>query len=164
VTGLILVCCRLGGGPTLGKGFAPLFRLAYSADWAFWVFKKCMPMAYARVMGLPKGDELSPHESGSMAGRRELLFPFKPRREGAIFRRVRLEPRRGAVPIRAADDPDAGRPHARDDHLAPLPIRRRGGVPHPGRQACDDRRRWPHLHGHDNEVREAIQAFVQAST
>ena len=37
-----------GGGVTLGRGFAPLFRLVYSADWAFWAFNKLMPVAYSR--------------------------------------------------------------------------------------------------------------------
>jgi pimeloyl-ACP methyl ester carboxylesterase len=55
VTGLILASCRLGGGMTLGKAFAPVFRLAYSADPIFWLFKQLMPAAYAQMMGMPKG-------------------------------------------------------------------------------------------------------------
>src|SRR5215207_3880068 len=46
VTGLILACCRLGGGITFPNAFAPLFRLAYSADHLFWIFKRLMPTAY----------------------------------------------------------------------------------------------------------------------
>ncbi len=55
VIGLILACCRLGGGITTPKAFAPVFRLAYSADRLFWIFKKLMPTAYSRMMGMPKG-------------------------------------------------------------------------------------------------------------
>jgi hypothetical protein len=85
VIGLILACCRLGGGVTLGKAFAPLFRLAYSADRLLWVFKKLMPTAYSQMMGIPKGYRPSPQEAAAIAGTRELLFPLKPRRDGAVF-------------------------------------------------------------------------------
>jgi hypothetical protein len=62
VIGLILANCRLGGGVTFGKAFAPLLRLAYSADRLFWVFKKLMPTAYSQMMGIPKGFQPSPQE------------------------------------------------------------------------------------------------------
>jgi pimeloyl-ACP methyl ester carboxylesterase len=55
VIGLILANCRLGGGVTVSKAFAPVFRLAYGADRLFWVFKKLMPAAFSRMMGAPKG-------------------------------------------------------------------------------------------------------------
>jgi pimeloyl-ACP methyl ester carboxylesterase len=48
VSGLILACCRLGGEITYGKAFAPLFRLAYSADPLFRDFKRFRPTAYSR--------------------------------------------------------------------------------------------------------------------
>jgi pimeloyl-ACP methyl ester carboxylesterase len=85
VIGLILACCRLGGGVTLGKAFAPLLRLAYSADRLFLVFKKLMPTAYSQMMGIPKGYQPSPQEAAAIAASRDLLFPLKPRREGAVF-------------------------------------------------------------------------------
>lgn len=163
VTGLILVCCRLGGGPTLGKGFAPLVRLAYSADWAFWVFKKCMPMAYARMMGLPKGYELSPHESESMAGLRELLFPFKPRREGAVFDGFVSNPAADRFPFEQLTVPTLV-VHARDDHLAPYRSAAEAASRIPGAKLVTIEGGGHIFMGHDNEVREAIQAFVQAST
>lgn len=85
VIGLILACCRLGGGVTVGERFAPVFRLAYGADWAFWAFEKLMPLPYSRMMGLPKGYRLSAEEEETMAAIRKLLFPFRPRRDGAVF-------------------------------------------------------------------------------
>jgi pimeloyl-ACP methyl ester carboxylesterase len=54
VIGLILANCRLGGGVTVSTAFAPVFRLAYGADWLFWVFKKLMPAAFSRIMGRPR--------------------------------------------------------------------------------------------------------------
>jgi pimeloyl-ACP methyl ester carboxylesterase len=55
VIGLILANCRLGGGVTVSKAFAPVFRLAYGADRLFWVFKKLMPAAFSRMMGGAQG-------------------------------------------------------------------------------------------------------------
>jgi pimeloyl-ACP methyl ester carboxylesterase len=82
VTGLILASCRLGGGITTPRAFAPLFRLAYSADRLFWIFRKVMPSAYSRMMGGPKEYRPSPREAEAIA---DMLFPLKPRREGAVF-------------------------------------------------------------------------------
>jgi pimeloyl-ACP methyl ester carboxylesterase len=76
VIGLILACCRLGGGVTLGKAFAPLLRLAYSADRLFWTFKKLMPTTYSQMMGIPKGFQPSPQEAEAIAASRDLLFPL----------------------------------------------------------------------------------------
>jgi pimeloyl-ACP methyl ester carboxylesterase len=76
VIGLILANCRLGGGVTLGKAFAPLLRLAYSADRLFWTFKKLMPTTYSQMMGIPKGFQPSPQEAEAIAASRDLLFPL----------------------------------------------------------------------------------------
>jgi pimeloyl-ACP methyl ester carboxylesterase len=161
VIGLILACCRLGGGPTVGKGFAPLFRLAYSADWAFWVFKKLMPMAYARMMGLPKGYELSPQEAESMAGLRELLFPYKPRREGAVFDGFVSNLVADRFPFEQLTVPTLV-VNARDDHLAPYRFAAGAASRIPGAKLVAIERGGHIFMGHDNEVRGAIQAFVQA--
>ena len=69
----------------MSKTFAPLFRLAYSADFLFWMFKKAMPTAYSRMMGIPKGYQPSLREAEEIAAARDLLFPFKPRRDGVVF-------------------------------------------------------------------------------
>lgn len=82
VIGLILANCRLGGGVTMSKRFAPALRLAYGADRLFWIFKKLMPTAFSQMMGVPKGYRPTPEEARVMAGLRELLFPLRPRREG----------------------------------------------------------------------------------
>jgi pimeloyl-ACP methyl ester carboxylesterase len=81
---LILANCRLGGGVTTSNALRPLFRLAYRADGLFWVFKRVLPTAYLRMMGAPKG--YRPTEDAQvLKGIRELLFPFKPRCDGAVF-------------------------------------------------------------------------------
>jgi pimeloyl-ACP methyl ester carboxylesterase len=118
VIGLILACCRLGGGVTVGKGFAPLFRLAYSADWAFWAFEKLMPSAYSRMMGLPKGYRLSAEEEETMASIRQLLFPLKPRRDGAVFDGFVSNLAADRFPFEQLTVPTLII-NARDDHLAP---------------------------------------------
>gem|GEM_PF-5601632 len=83
--GLILASCRLGGGVTIPAALKPLLRLAYSADPVFWAFKQLMPTAYSRTMGILKGYQPTPQEAEAIASSRELLFPLKPRRDGAVF-------------------------------------------------------------------------------
>jgi hypothetical protein len=50
-----LANCRLGGGVTVSKMFAQVFRLAYAADPLFWIFKTPTPTAFSQMMGIPKG-------------------------------------------------------------------------------------------------------------
>jgi pimeloyl-ACP methyl ester carboxylesterase len=85
VVALILAAARLGGGVTLSRRLEPILRLAFGSDLLFWIFKKALPTAYSRMMGAPTGYRLTPAEAHTLAGYRELLFPFKPRRDGAIF-------------------------------------------------------------------------------
>lgn len=160
VIGLILASCRLGGGVTVGKGFAPLFRLAYSADWAFWVFNKLMPMAYSRMMGLPKGYQLSPEEAKTMAGLREQLFPYKPRRDGAVFDGFISNLEADRFPFERLTVPTLV-VHARDDHLAPYRFATAAASRIPGARLVTIDRGGHIFIGRDNEVREAIRAFVQ---
>jgi alpha/beta hydrolase fold len=85
VLGLILASARLGGGITVNKRLAPAFRLAYSAGRLFWIFKTLAPTPYTHMMGAPKGYRPTPAEAKALDGFRELLFPLKPRRDGAVL-------------------------------------------------------------------------------
>jgi pimeloyl-ACP methyl ester carboxylesterase len=163
VVGLILASCRLGGGVTVAKGFAPLFRLAYSADWAFWAFKRLLPKAYSRMMGLPKRYELSPQEAESMAGLRELLFPYRPRREGAVFDGFVSNLAADRFPFEQLTVPTLV-VHARDDPLAPYRFAAAAASRIPGAKLVTIDRGGHIFMGHENEVREAIRAFVQTLT
>lgn len=166
VIGLILACCRLGGGVTVGKRFAPLFRLAYSADWAFWAFwafEKLMPLAYSRMMGLPKGYRLSADEEETMAAIRKLLFPFKPRRDGAVFDGFVSNLAADRFPLEQLTVPTLII-NARDDHLAPYRFAAEAASRIPGAKLVTIERGGHIFMGHDDEVREAIRAFVQALT
>jgi pimeloyl-ACP methyl ester carboxylesterase len=160
VIGLILASCRLGGGVTLGKGFAPLFRLAYSADWAFWVFSRLMPLTYSRMMGLPKGYELSREEAETMDRMRKQLFPFKPRRDGAVFDGFVSNLAADRFPFEQLTVPTLV-VHARDDHLAPYRFAADAASRIPGAKLVTIERGGHLFMGCDNEVREAIRAFVQ---
>ena len=160
VIGLILACCRLGGGVTLGRGFAPLFRLVYSADWAFWAFNKLMPVAYSRMMGLPKGYELSQDEAKTMAEMRKLLFPFKPRRDGAVFDGFVSNLAADRFPFEQLTVPTLV-VHARDDPLAPYRSAADAASRIPGAKLVTIKRGGHLFMGRDKEVREAIRAFVQ---
>jgi pimeloyl-ACP methyl ester carboxylesterase len=162
VSRLILACCRLGGGVTVAKAFTPLFRLAYSADWAFWMFKKLMPSTYSRMMGLPKGYELSAAEKETMASIRELLFPLKPRRDGAVFDGFVSNLAADRFPLEELTVPTLIL-NARDDHLAPYRFAVEAASRIPAAKLVSIDTGGHIFMGHDNEVREAIQAFVRAA-
>jgi pimeloyl-ACP methyl ester carboxylesterase len=163
VIGLILACCRLGGGVTVGKAFAPLFRLAYGADWAFWLFNRLMPSAYSRMMGLPKGYRLSADEEEKMGSLRESLFPFKPRRDGAVFDGFVSNLAADRFPFEQLTVPTLII-NARDDHLAPYRFAASAASRIPGANLVSIDRGGHIFMGHDNEVRDAIEEFVQTVT
>jgi pimeloyl-ACP methyl ester carboxylesterase len=164
VTGLILACCRLGGGITAPKAFAPLFRLAYSADWAFWAFKKLMPRAYTRMMGIPKAYKPLPQEADALAEGIDQFFPFKPRRDGAVFDGFVSNLAADRFPLEEIAVPTLVI-NARDDtSFAPYPFAARaaGRIPEAKLVSIESGGHW--FVGHAAEVREAIAAFVRDVT
>jgi pimeloyl-ACP methyl ester carboxylesterase len=158
---LVLACCRLGGGVTVSARFAPLFRLAYSADPLFWAFKKAMPMAFLRMMGAPKGFRPQPGEEVLLASIRDQIFPIRPRRDGAVID--------GFVSNLAADrfpyeelDVSTLVVNARDDPLAPYEYAERvaARIPDATLHAVDS---GGHLFlRHAEEVRSTIWSFLDA--
>jgi pimeloyl-ACP methyl ester carboxylesterase len=160
VIGLILASCRLGGGIAFGPAFKPILRLAYSADRLFWIFKKIAPTAYSRMMGVPKGYRPSPGEARDIAALRDLLFPLKPRRDGAIFDgfvsnvnadHFRLEQLTVPTLIIAA----------RDDSLAPYRFAPLAAERIPGAMLVPIDAGGHCFIGHDTDVRNAIADFVR---
>lgn len=163
VIGLILANCRLGGGATVSKVFAPVFRLAYGADWLFWVFKKLRPAAFSRMMGAPKGYRpASEEEAQVMAGLREPLFPFKPRREGAVFDGFVSNLAADRFPLEQLAVP-ALVISARDDPLVPYRFAARAAPRIPGARLATIERGGHLFLGHDAEVRNEISAFVASA-
>jgi pimeloyl-ACP methyl ester carboxylesterase len=163
VIGLILANCRLGGGVTVSQVFAPVFRLAYGADRLFWVFKKLMPTAFSRMMGVPKGYRpASEDEAQVMAGLRELLFPFRPRREGAVFDGFVSNLAADRFPLEQLVVP-ALVISARDDPLAPYRFAAQAASRIPGARLVTIERGGHLLLGHDAEVRKEISAFVASA-
>lgn len=160
--GLILACCRLGGGVTIGKAFEPLLRRAYGSDRLFWAFKKTMPTAYSRMMGIPKGYRASPQEAEAIVATRELLFPHEPRRDGAVFDGYVSNPVADRFPLEKLDVPTLVI-NARDDPLAPYRFAERAAARIPGAQLVTIDAGGHFFMGHDAEVREAIGAFVRRS-
>jgi pimeloyl-ACP methyl ester carboxylesterase len=119
-----------------------------------------MPMAHSRMMGLPKGYELLPEEAETMAGMRKLLFPFKPRRDGAVFDGFVSNLAADRFPFEQLTVPTLV-VHARDDHLAPCRFAAAAASRIRGAKLVTIERGGHMFMGHDNEVREAIRAFVQ---
>jgi pimeloyl-ACP methyl ester carboxylesterase len=163
VIGLILANCRLGGGVSVSKVFAPVFRLAYGADRLFWVFKKLMPTAFSRMMGAPKGYRpASDEEAQVMAGLRELLFPLRPRRQGAAFDGFVSNPAADSFPLEQLAVP-ALVISARDDPLAPDRYAATAASRIPGARLVTIERGGHLFLGHDAEVRKEIGAFVASA-
>jgi pimeloyl-ACP methyl ester carboxylesterase len=160
---LVLACCRLGGGVTLPGWIAPLFRLAYSADPVFWAFKKAMPMAYLRMMGAPKGFRPRGDEEETLAGVRDLLFPFRPRRDGAVFDGFVSNLVADRFPLEELEVPTLVI-NARDDPLAPYVFAERAASRIPG-AALHSVESGGHLFlRHAEEVRSTISAFIAHQT
>lgn len=161
VIGLILACCRLGGGITTPKAFAPLFRLVYSADRLFWISRKVMPNAYARMMGKPKGYRPSPREAEAMA---DMLFPLKPRREGGVFDGFVSNLAADRFPLEEITVPTLII-NARDDtSFAPYRFAVQAAARIPGAKLVSIESGGHWFLGRDAEVRREIGVFVQEAT
>jgi pimeloyl-ACP methyl ester carboxylesterase len=161
VIGLILACCRLGGGITTPQAFAPVFRLVYSADWAFWALKRLMPRAYARMIGIPKGYPRSPKQAEAVAAGGNLFFPFKPRRDGAVFDGFVSNLVADRFPLEELTVPSLVI-NARDDtSFAPYRYAVEAAARIPGAKLVSIEGGGHWFMGHDADVREAIGAFVR---
>jgi pimeloyl-ACP methyl ester carboxylesterase len=162
VIGLVLANCRLGGGVTVSRVFAPVFRLAYSADRLFWVFKQLMPTAFSQMMGVPRGYRPTPEEAQVMADARELLFPFRPRRDGAVFDGFVSNPAADRFPLEQLRVPTLVI-SARDDPLAPYRFAAAAASRIPGARFVTVERGGHLFLGHDADVRKQINAFAASS-
>ena len=95
-----------------------------------------------------------------MAGMRRQLFPFKPRRDGAVFDGFVSNLAADRFPFEQLTVPTLV-VHARDDHLAPYRFAADAASRIPGSKLVTIERGGHLFMGRDNEVREAIRAFAQ---
>jgi pimeloyl-ACP methyl ester carboxylesterase len=158
VVGLILACARLGG-PTPKPLLRPVLGAVYGSQRLFWLYRRLLPAAYARMLGVPKGYQPTPEEAATIRAVSQLQFPLTPRRLGAVFDgfvsnlvadRFPLE--QLTVPtliVSTADDPWARHPYA---------VAAAARIPGAKLVRVD---RGGHLFlGHDAQVRAAIGAFI----
>jgi pimeloyl-ACP methyl ester carboxylesterase len=162
VRGLILASARLGGGVTANKMLAPIIRVAYGAERTFWAFKKIMPMTYARMMGAPKGDRPRPDEVEALRGIRELLFPLRPRRDGAVYDGFVGNPVADRFPFEQLEVPTLI-VSATDDALAPYAFATRAARRIPNGRLVTIERGGHLFLGNDDKVREEIRAFITSA-
>lgn len=156
---LTLASCRLGGGVTIGTAFKPILRFAYGADRLFWIFKKLMPTGYSQMMGIPKGYRPSPPEAEAIAATRELLFPLRPRRDGAVFDGYVSNLAADRFPFEELTVPTLVI-NARDDHLAPYRFAVNAALRISGSKLVTIESGGHFFVGHDAEVRKEIGTFV----
>jgi pimeloyl-ACP methyl ester carboxylesterase len=138
-----------------------VFRLVYSADWAFWALKKLMSKAYLRMIGIPKGYPRSATEAEAVAAGGDLFFPFNPRRDGAVFDGFVSNLAADRFPLEELTVPTLVI-NARDDTtFAPYRYAARAAdrIPAAKLVTIEGGGHW--FIGHDAEVREAIGAFVR---
>ena len=158
VVGLILANCRLGG-PTPNPMLRPVLGAVYGSQRLFWLYRRLLPAAYARMLGVPKGYRPTPEEAATIRAVSELQFPLTPRRLGAVFDGFvsnlaadRFPFEELTVPtliVSAADDPWARHPYA-VTAAARIPGAKLVTIPRGG-----------HLFlAHDAQVRAAIGAFI----
>jgi pimeloyl-ACP methyl ester carboxylesterase len=156
---LILANCRLGGGVTTSRTLIPLFRLAYRADGLFWLFKRLLPAAYSRMMGAPKGYRPTAEDAQVLKGIRELLFPLKPRRNGAVFDGFVSNLAADRFPLEELKVPTLVI-SAKDDPLAPHRFAVQAAARIPGARFVAIDGGGHLLLGHDAEVRREVSGFV----
>jgi pimeloyl-ACP methyl ester carboxylesterase len=159
VLGLILANARLGGGITSSRLLRPIFRFAYSAV-PLWIFKKLAPAAYARMMGAPKGYLPTPAEARTLDGIRELLFPLKPRRDGAVFDGFVSNPVADRFPLEKLAVPTLVIT-ALDDPLAPHSVAVEAAERIPAAWLVTIEGGGHLFLGHDVQVRDEITAFTE---
>jgi pimeloyl-ACP methyl ester carboxylesterase len=163
VIGLVLACCRLGGGVTVSAQFAPLFRIAYRADRLFWIFKQLAPTAYSRMMGVPKAYRPTPAEAAEIAASRNLLFPFKPRSDGAVFDGFVSNLAADEFPLEQLSVPTLVI-NAKDDPLAPYKHAEMAARRIPTAQLVTIDTGGHMFIGHADQVHTAVTTFVQDLT
>jgi pimeloyl-ACP methyl ester carboxylesterase len=158
VVGLILANCRLGG-PTPNPMLRPVLGAVYGSQRLFWLYRRLLPAAYARMLGVPKGYRPTPEEAATIRAVSELQFPLTPRKAGAVFDGFvsnlaadRFPFEELTVPtliVSAADDPWARHAYA---------VEAAARIPGAELVTID---RGGHLFlGHDAQVRAAIGAFI----
>lgn len=161
--GLILASCRVGGGVTSPGVMRSLFRIAYGTDRWLWLIKRFAPSTLDHIMGTAKGYRPTPEIERSMVPTRELLFPVKPRREGAIFDGFVSNVVADRFPFEELSMPTLVI-SARDDWLAPYPaaVIAARRIPRATLITIED---GGHLfYGHQTEVQREISAFVESLT
>jgi pimeloyl-ACP methyl ester carboxylesterase len=157
---LILVCARLGG-PTPRKLLEPVLRAVYGWERGWWIYRRLLPSAYARMVGVPKGYQPTSEDVATIRAVSELQFPLKPRRRGAIFdgfvsnmvadRFPFEEPTMPTLIVSAVDDPWAPYAYA---------VKAAARIPGAKLETVD---RGGHLFlSHDAQVRSAIGGFIES--
>ena len=84
VLGLVLANCRLGG-PTPSRLLEPIQSAVYGWEGLWWLYRRLLPGAYGRMVGVPKGYQPTPQDTDTIRAVSELQFPLRPRKQGAIF-------------------------------------------------------------------------------
>jgi pimeloyl-ACP methyl ester carboxylesterase len=118
-----------------------------------------MPTAFSRMMGIPKAYRPSPQEAEAIAAARELLFPLRPRREGAVFDGFVSNLAADRFPFEQLTVPTLVI-SARDDALAPYRFAAEAArrIPTAKLVSVDDGSHF--FMGRDVEGRAAIAEFV----
>jgi pimeloyl-ACP methyl ester carboxylesterase len=120
-----------------------------------------MPSAYSWMMARPKGYRPSPREAEAIA---DMLFPLKPRREGAVFDGFVSNLAADRFPLEEIAVPTLVI-NARDDtSFAPYRFAAKATHRIPGAKLVSIESGGHWFMGHDANVREAIGAFVRQVT
>jgi pimeloyl-ACP methyl ester carboxylesterase len=116
--GLILGSSYLPGmgARTVPTSVHPLVRSAAGWERGWWLLKQYWPTRLARIMGVPKGWDVS--RDPDFLAIRTSLFPVAPKRLGVAFDAVVSEPASNSFPLEDIRVPTL-LVHAADDRLAP---------------------------------------------
>jgi pimeloyl-ACP methyl ester carboxylesterase len=111
------------------------------------------------MMGAPKGYRPTPEQAQALRNIRELLFPLKPRRDGAVFDGFVSNLAADRFPLEQLTVPTLVI-SAKDDPLAPYRFAAAAAARIPGAKLVTIDSGGHLLLGHDGDVRKQVSGFV----
>ena len=156
---LILMASALPG--KAGKPPKIVAKVLFGSDLLFWALKQYASSLFARILGMPKGFHPTGEELRRVMDVEESLFPFQPRKHGALFDAYVSNPDVQRYPLEDISVPTLII-NTEDDGLSAFENAARAAERIPGSKLVAIERGGHLLLGSESRIRSEIAAFVAA--